>query len=271
MERRARRSTATVGLGFALLALALLALALLSPPAASQVEPLGALSPASAAARSLAAPGWGQWAQRQRRGVAYVAAELLLWALWVERRNQGGDLRDAYRDLAWRTGRIPAGERLDGPWDYYEALSKWSRSGAFDRDATASGLQPEEDPLTFNGSVWALARGIHFGGGSPAPGDPKHEAALEWYRERAYADGFLWDWSGREGELTEYRGLIRRSDDRFREATWALGGVVGNHLLSAADAFVSAHIPGSAEVRLVAPDAGTGAPPWLALTWTPPS
>ncbi|MHB1194818.1 MAG: hypothetical protein ACYC6F_17465 [Longimicrobiales bacterium] len=261
MERRARRPAALVGL----------ALALLAPPAASQAGAPRALVPASAAARSLVAPGWGQWAQGQRRGVAYAAAEVLLWALWVERRDAGGDLRGAYRDLAWRTGRIPAGERRDGPWDYFEALSKWTRSGAFDRDATAPGLQPEEDPLTFNGSVWALARGIHFGGGSPAPGDPKHDAALAWYRERAYADGFLWDWSGREGDMTEYRGLIRRSDDRFREATWALGGVVGNHLLSAADAFVSARIPGSAELRLVAPDAWTGAAPWLALTWTPPS
>ncbi len=261
MERGSTTSTALLGLS----------LALLATPAASQVETPHDLLPASAAARSLVVPGWGQWAQAQRRGVAYAAVEVLLWALWLERRDQGADLRGAYRDLAWQAGRIPEGERRDSSWGYYEAISKWTRSGSFDRDASAPGLQPEEDPGTFNGSVWSLARGIHFGGASPAPGEASYEAALAWYRERAYGDGFLWDWGGREGELAEYRQLIHRSDDRFREATWALGAVVGNHLLSAADAFLSARIPGSAELRVVAPDARARTPPRLTLTWRPPT
>lgn len=259
-----RRTGASAALGG-------LALALLAAPAASQAMPGPGPTPLSAAARSLALPGWGQMALGQRRGVAYAVVEVALWALWADRRGRGGDLRREYRDLAWATARIRAGERLDGAWDYYEALSKWARSGAFDRDGSQPGIQPEEDPGTFNGSIWSLAKGIHFGAGTPPPGDPTWDAALAWYRARAYGDGFLWDWRGREGDLTRYRALIRRSDDRFREATGAMGAVLANHLLSGTDAFVSARIPGSAELRLLAPGVSTPSGLWLTLAWRPPT
>lgn len=248
-----------------------LALALLPLSTAAQAIPGPGPSAASVAARSLAVPGWGQKALGQRRAVAYAVVEAALWALWVDRRGRGSDLRAEYRDLAWRTARIQVGERRDGTWAYYETLSTWARSGAFDRDGSEPGIQPEEDPATFNGSIWSLAKGIHFGGGTPPPGDPRWEAALTWYRARAYADGFLWDWRGREGDLAEFRLLIRRSDDRFREATGAMGAVLANHLLSGADAFVSARIPGSAELRLLAPAVPTPARFWLTVVWRPPT
>ncbi|MFH1609102.1 MAG: hypothetical protein ABID40_00535, partial [Candidatus Bipolaricaulota bacterium] len=127
-------------------------------------------SPASAASRSLLLPGWGQWAQGQRRDVGYAAAEALLWVLWADRRGKGGEFRVAYRDLAWRAARSSAGDRDGSSWAYYEALSKWTRSGAFDRDVAQPGLQPEEDPTTFNGSIWSLSKAIHFAGGAPATG-----------------------------------------------------------------------------------------------------
>ncbi len=248
-----------------------LALALVAAPAASQAIPGPRPAPLSAAARSLALPGWGQKTLGQRRGVAYAAVEAALWALWADRRGRGGDLRREYRDLAWTTARIHGGARQDGAWDYYETLSKWVRSGAFDRDGNQPGIQPEEDPTTYNGSIWSLAKGIHFGAGTPPSGDPRWEAALAWYKSRAYGDGFLWDWRGREGDLTEFRALIRRSDDRFREATGAMGAVLANHLLSGADAFVSARIPGSAELRLLAPGFSTSPCLWLTLAWRPPT
>jgi len=226
--------------------------------------------PADVAARSLVVPGWGQTTLGQRRALAYVAAEALLWAFWAERRGKGRDLRDAYRDLAWGTARQPAAlSRLDGPWAYYEALSNWTRSGAFDRDAALAGIQPEEDPATFNGSVWALARGIHFAGGTPSPGEPAYEAAVDWYRERAYGEAFLWDWTGQDDALHEYRGLIRRSDDRFRQATAALGAVLANHALSGADAFLSARLRGATRVRLAIPQPGERPDVWVVISWTP--
>lgn len=253
-------------------ALALLAALLHGAPseALSQRIPTAPLpSQAGAATRSLAIPGWGQRALGQRRAYAYAAAEALFWAVWVERRSKGSALRSDYRDLAWSAGRLAAGERHDTSWAYYEALSKWTRSGAFDRDPSTAGLQPEEDPTTFNGSIWALARGIHFRGGTPGPGDPAWEAALVWYGERAYREGFLWDWTGREGDLAEYRRLIHESDDRFRQATTALGAVLANHLLAGADAFLSARVPGTAALRLRPPAAGMRGPLWLTLAWGP--
>lgn len=240
-----------------------------SPGPAQSQEDTRSPSPASAAVRSLVVPGWGQWAQGQRRSVGYAAAEALLWVLWADRRSKGGELRTAYRDLAWRAARSSAGDREGGPWAYYEALSKWTRSGAFDRDASQPGLQPEEDPATFNGSIWSLASAIHFGGRVPAPGDPSWEAALAWYRTRAWGEGRLWDWTGQGEAQEEYRRLIHASDDRFREATTALGAVLANHLLSAADAFLSARIPGTASLRLLSPRGG--GPAWLTLSWAPPS
>lgn len=247
----------------------LLPWAVASPGAAQGREDTRSPSPAAAAVRSLVIPGWGQWAQGQRRGAGYAAAEALLWVFWADRRGKGDELRVAYRDLAWRAARSSAGEREAGPWAYYEALSKWSRSGAFDQDTSRPGLQPEEDPTTFNGSIWSLAKAIHFAGGAPAPGDPSYEAALAWYRNRAWGGGFLWDWTGQGEALGEYRRLIHASDDRFREATAALGAVLANHLLSGADAFLSARIPGSASMRLLTPRSGGAA--WLTLSWAPPS
>jgi len=251
----------------------LLFLLVASPPALgaqTRTDASAAPVPGMTAARSLVVPGWGQLALGQRRAFAYAAAEVILWALWAERRGKGNDLREAYRDLAWQTARQPAGTaRRDGPWAYYEALSKWARSGALDRDGALVGVQPEEDPATFNGSVWALARGIYFAGGTPSPGDPAYEAALAWYLERAYGEGFLWDWTGKGRALDEYRQLIHRSDDRFRQATAFLGAVLANHVLSGTDAFLSARLRGATQVRLTSLSPGDPAAIWLTVSWAP--
>lgn len=256
----------TAGRAAALLG-ALLAAAL-PVPATGQDPPRP--GPGGATARSLAVPGWGQWAQGHRRGVAYAVVEAVLWGYWLDRRSDGAALRRGYRDLAWTSARLPSGARRDGTWSYYETLSHWGRSGAFDRDPAAPGVQPEEDRATYNGSIWGLARALHLAGSDGLPGDPRYEAALAWYRERAYGDGFLWDWTGKEQSLREYRELIDASDRRFRQATGAVGAVLANHLLSGADAFLSARIPGSAQARVL-PSAPAG-PHALALTfsWRPP-
>lgn len=205
--------------------------------------------PAAAAGRSLILPGWGQKVLGQRRAWAYAAAEVVLWALWANRRSLATDARDAYRDLAWSEARLDPGERHDGDWDYYEKLSHWQRSGAFDRDPAAPGVQPEEDPSTFNGSVWALARDLYFQGDMPPPDAPTYRRAVEYYERAAYGPAFLWDWSGREAALTRYRALIDESDDRFRQATTAIGVVVANHLLAAGDAYLSS-LPGEPRLRV---------------------
>ena len=104
------------------------------------------------------------------------------------------------------------------------------------------GVQPEDDTDTFNGATWKLARDIFLPLGA-GEDHPLFAKALEYYEGRAYPPGLLWDWTGKEERLKEYRDLIKRSDEALRTASVVLGAVVANHLLSAVDAFVSSHLP----------------------------
>ena len=198
-------------------------------------------SPGRSFALSLVLPGAGQYAQGRKRWMAYLAAEATGWFFWSRARSRAHDFEDRFRDLAWETARTWDGPRVEGDWDYYERMERFARSGAFDRDPDTPGVQPEEDPTTFNGDAWRLARQIHLGGGSvPEPGDAGYEAALDYYRERAVGPEFEWDWSGQESARMQYSELIGESDDAFADASLLLGAVVFNHVLSGLDAFLSA-------------------------------
>jgi hypothetical protein len=219
------------------------------------------------AALSALVPGAGQLlALEQRRGWAYLALEALGWIVYADRRASGGRYRDRYRDLAWEVARLGDGPRVDGDFEFYERMSSWRRSGLFDADPGTPGLQPEPDPSTFNGSVWQRARGIYSVMPGQGPDDPAYRAALDYYASNAYADAFRWDWSDNAEALERFDGLIHESDERFRQATVALGAVIANHLVSAVDAYVSAR---GLALR-VAPERGGGAGGvQVTLRWTP--
>jgi hypothetical protein len=193
---------------------------------------------AGVALRSLLVPGAGEWTLGRHRAWFFAAAEIASWAWYLDRRRGGNHFRTAYRDLAWDRGRTRAAPRVEGDFNYYETLSKWTRSGAFDADPLTPGTQPEPDESTYNGTQWRLARGIFLQGGEGTPGDPAYARALEYYRDRAYDEEFLWDWSADPSAREDFKKLIRKSDDRFRQATTALGVVIANHVISAIDAFV---------------------------------
>ena len=125
--------------------------------------------PAATMLLSFALPGAGQHVLGQRRKWVYLAFEVLGWSFYVERRGAGADFRDQYRDLAWNQARIQSGTRIDASFTYYETLTNWTRSGAFDQEPITSGLQPEVDPTTFNGSIWDLATRIFLPGGTGVP------------------------------------------------------------------------------------------------------
>jgi len=220
---------------------------------------------------SMALPGAGQHALRQDRKWVYLALEVAGWAFWLERRASAGDYRDRYMDFAWLQGRIQSGPRVDGDFDYYERLTKWSRSGAFDSDPGSAGVQPEVDPDTYNGSIWSLASQIFLPPGQMVPEtDPAYESALGYYEQRAYGAGLLWDWTGAPGGQGELARLIRASDSRFGQATTILGAVIANHLVSAADAYLTARgraSPVSLRVLPANATLGVGGPGarWLAV------
>ena len=225
----------------------------------------------AAPALSLLLPGAGQHVLGQTRKWAYVALEVGAWVFYAERRRAGGDYRDRYRDFAWMQARVQSAPRVDGDFEYYETLSHWARSGAYDRNATAAGVQPELDSGTFNGSIWSLAAAIYLSGDVGAPEtNPAYPSALAYYASRAYGPEMLWDWSGAPGAQQQFSGLVDASDQRFRHATTLLGVVIANHLLSGVDAYVSSRAGTSGATIRVVPGREPG-PTWdLVLTISTP-
>lgn len=192
---------------------------------------------------SLVVPGAGQQSSSQKRALVYIALEAFSWIEFARARSAGGNLRSRYRTLGWEVARTFEGPRVDGDFAYYEALTKFPRSGAFDADPNTPGLQPESDPSTFNGNLWALAADIFFAPGTtPKPGDARFERALDFYRERGYGEQFLWDWTGNEAARTRFKALIQDSDSRFHRSSVMAGVLLANHLVSAIDAFLSARV-----------------------------
>jgi hypothetical protein len=222
-----------------------------------QDSPQQAPAIGTSALLSAVLPGAGQHVLGQNRKWAYLAFETVGWFLYADRRSAGGDLRTQYRDFAWTQARVQQGARVEGDFGYYETLTKWDRSGAYDRDPVVAGLQPENDPAAFNGSIWSRAVLIFPPDPGASLGDPSYDSALEYYQQRAYGTEFLWDWTD-TGAQTEYGGLIEESDDRYRQATNVLGVMIANHVVSAVDAFLSARgLPVTTETR-VSPFLGAG-------------
>ena len=222
-------------------------------------------NPAIATVSSAILPGAGQHLLGQRRRWVYLAIEAVGWAFYLDRRSAGGELRGQYRDFAWDQARTQSPPRIDGDFSYYETLSKWARSGQFDADLGTPGVQPESDPTAFNGSVWSLATQLFLPGGAGVPqSDPQFQRALEFYGDRAFGSGFLWDWTGTGSAQEDFGDLIRESDERFRQARNVVGAIIANHVVSAIDAYLSARdIPGGVRVQFV-PDPGVRGTRWLA-------
>lgn len=214
---------------------------------------------------SAVVPGVGQLTLGQRRGWLYLALEAVAWGFYLDRRAAGVDGRDAYRDFAWEEARLHAQPRVEGEFDYYETMSKWDRSGAYDVDPDASGVQPESDMTTYNGNIWTRATGIFVPGDDPPEVDPGYQRALAYYSDRAYRSAFLWDWRGDEGARGTYTDMIKSSDDYFRQATNVLGAIIANHLVSAVDAFFSARGMSTPVEARFAPMYGSATGRWTAF------
>lgn len=198
-------------------------------------------------------PGMGQRYLGQGRWIAYLGIEAWAWVQFFDERAEGNSLQSEYRDLAWSVARrVSSGVRIDGDFEYYEALTKFTESGAWDADPLRPGIQPEMDPETFNGSVWELAREIFFPGDAEGEVPEDSEAyrnAVAYYQERGVPPNFAWSW--RENELTQavYGDLIQQSDENLRNSTTMAGVILANHVVSAVDALISARL------RIQDPDA----------------
>lgn len=191
-------------------------------------------------------PGAGQWLLGKDRWPAYLAVELWAWIQFLDWRKEGHRLQTQYKDLAWLVARrISTGPRTDAGWEYYEALTHFQSSGAYDSDPLIPGVQPEENPTTFNGSIWALAQELYLPENPENPvqeGSDSYKKASDYYLARAYAPGLAWNWGTNTLHREEYTGLIRDSDEVLRSSTGMIGVILANHLLSAVDALVSGRL-----------------------------
>lgn len=241
----------------------------LEPPAQVPGGQRAPTQPGVAFLASAVVPGAGQWLQAEDRWVPYIIAEAWAWATYFSNRSEAAGFRDDYRDLAWAVARrVSAGTRRDTVFEYYETLSEWQTSGAFDVDPGTAGTQPETDVTTYNGDVWRLARSLLIPGGASAPpGSPEYERALRFYREHAIPAGYAWAWGPNGLEQQRFRELIRASDDAARAATLRLGIILANHVISAVDALVIARVragtggdggPGLHLESRIVPDASEG-------------
>lgn len=217
----------------------------------------------------MALPGLGQLIRGERRGWLYLAGEAALWYAWSDQRSNARSDRSSYRELAWAVARGAPAPRVDADFSYYERLTRWTRSGAFDTDSGTPGVQPETDPLTFNGDAWRLARGLFWNGADSPPSPDAEAAALAFYGARAYAGPLEWDWGGAEEAQERFRRLIRSSDDAFGRARLAVGGLLANRFLSGVDAWLSSRAPGETRLRVVPARHGPAVVQQLVLTWRP--
>lgn len=217
----------------------------IAAPASAQEQPRPDSTPPPATtlapALSVVVPGTGQLLRRQERGAVYLLVELFLLqrfaALWGEAREH----ESQYRSLALRVARAPFAPLIrDTVFEYFEQMGSFVESGPYDTDAGPA-FSPPLDELTYNGSIWALARRTYLA--SPnAPADtasPEYRAAIAFYRRRAVGPNFRWSWRAATMEQDLYRRTIRAGDESFRRAQQQVGLLLANHFLSAVDAFVS--------------------------------
>jgi hypothetical protein len=219
------------------------------PDAHARVIPAAALEPVwkrpwIRPLASLTVPGTGQLLGGRDRGVVYLVAEVWFGARALALARQGRTQRAYFQTLAYDVARRPfTATRRDGPFEYYETMSHYVESGAYNLGGP-SGFQPETDTLTFNGAMWLLARQTFFENPDsiPAATSAAYQAALAFYRRRAYGDDFRWSWRDARLEMDVFRQAIRASDQGYREATNYLGAILINHLTSAVDAFITTRL-----------------------------
>jgi len=195
---------------------------------------------------SLVVPGSGQLLGGHDHGMAYLAAEVWFLVRAIALSTEGRRQRSAFITLGYDVARAQFDPvRLDAPWEYYEAMSHWVESGRYSLTITGP-VAPETDTLTYNGAMWLLARRNYLANPDSIPPatDPAYQAAIAFYKQRAFGFAYQWSWRNARLEMDTYAESIRESDNAFRGATNYLGAILLNHLASAVDAFIALRVAG---------------------------
>lgn len=205
--------------------------ALRAPERAGWVRPLA----------SALVPGMGQLLGGDARGAVYLVVDAVLLVRFLRFSHEASREGDRFRDLAFVVARgAYAPQARDTTFEYFEQMGRFIESGPFDSDP-GPGLTPPEDPLSYNGAIWQLARETFFPdpAAPPDPGSPEYQRALAFYASRAIGPNYRWSWRNAGLEQDVFRQTIRDSDEAFRAASSQLGLLLANHVLSAVDAFIT--------------------------------
>jgi hypothetical protein len=229
-------------------------------PALQGAQPPPQVASAWAVIASAVLPGAGQAMLRVERFVPYMAFEAYSWAQYTAHSREYRRHRNAYQELSSRVARSPFTIVFpQGDFEYYERMQHFAQSGRL--EVVSGGfLDPEPDTTTFNGSVWLLARRTFWQNVDVTPDTSTLEwkRAADFYLRRAYYQPFQWSWINAPLEFDDFRRLIRRSNDSNRKSLQDLGAIIGTHMLSAVDAYVTVRLRRrlSQESRVGAWDAG---------------
>jgi hypothetical protein len=181
---------------------------------------------------------------QQQRFLPYLALEGYALLQLLADSHEGRRQRTAYRDLAKRVARSPLSPVTPvGDWEYYERMEHYVASGAY--DAQPGGLlDPEPDTVTYNGSVWLLARQTYWADPTVPPPveSAAYQSALAFYVQRAVTPAFVWSWENAQLEQDVFRRTIARSNDAYRRAAQDLAVIIANHVLSTVDAYVTVRL-----------------------------
>ena len=192
-------------------------------------------------------PGAGQLRLGEDRFAAYFAVEAYGWVRYLRHRADGKRARDGYRSLAADVARsLFTANGKAGSFDYYESMEKFIESGVFDVSEDDE-IQPDWDETTFNGFLWRRARETFWEdpGVTPPVGSRPYQQAISYYESRAITPEFRWSWRNAQLEHDLFRRTIAGSNHAFRRSVQDLGVILGNHVLSMVDAFVSLRLRAS--------------------------
>jgi hypothetical protein len=217
--------------------------AALRSPGAQKLSPIA----------SAIVPGSGQYMLGNDRFIGYLAVEVLAWLQYTknarEQRAQEAEFKLLARRIAragFATGSVD--ELPDADWAYYEKMRDYLESGPY--SLTLTGLTPDTNVATYNGSRWQLAQATFS----------TREAALAEYMRTAVRPEFEWSWTNNQIQFNHFVRTTDKRNDAHSAAQWSLLIVGANHVLSMIDAFTT--------VRLRAtPSPGGGASIGAAISW----
>ena len=159
-----------------------------------------------------------------------------------DRQAFGERFRQRFADPAFEAER-PALERIEEiAWQGYSQSRKSPRT----RPAGAGFAEPDYELS----EDWLQTRDrLHRAQERWAdPATPPDTTSTEWmravafYRSRAYDQLYRWSWSQAPVEYSEFKGLIRESNDANRRALQDLGVIIANHVLSTVDAYITVRL-----------------------------